>query len=168
MTYTLPVTLTEAGFFVNFLGANFRWPMVPEDMRFLPVADQKFAGGPELRLKIIAVRRAAQRRPLQKTWALELDLSELWALDLFFHQFNIDPDTGGTLSDGTPIKVLAERVWDLLILAHQADVDPALLPLPVVPVVVKPVGDGEQQRQRDMLKSVDGMLRRMKLTKENE
>ena len=111
----LVLTPAERQWLAYSLPADLVWP--PSDdtralLGQLPGLDHVRAGGPRLRVVILALEAWAGDAPSD----LECTLSELWLLDSLLTRSDLRT---AKLPDGTLLLTLARKVWTLLLECHE-------------------------------------------------
>ena len=154
VTYDLPLCAVEVQFLTNLLptDAHYPEPYAGWAMKILP--DSEISGGPEFRLKLIALRQHLKRNGLLVntslvTYPLELTVGELWFLESALSMI----DLRGNISTQPQVTMLSfmEKIWETLIAAHSNLVDERYLPA----VSTKLLGPGLTDEQRARLMDFD-------------
>lgn len=151
--YDVPLTIEEAFFLLNALPPMPSFPQQWDTFTLSKMPGQNIAGGPELRLKIIALYRHMQRTKPEPTVELPLELTvgELWLLDTMFSNTDLSQHK---MYQGTPLVKLAMKVWDVLLDAYAYDVD--MRYLPASGLKIQPLTDEQQAYLQRLDQSLKG------------
>lgn len=109
------LTPSECQWLALSLPSHFTWP--PSDQQLpllgqLPGLDHVIAGGPRLRVMVLALAESGATTPQP----LECSLSELWLIDSLLLSQDL---RAAKLPDGTLLLTFAKKVWTLLLEWHQ-------------------------------------------------
>lgn len=140
---TLHLTPAECQWFAANLSPDDVWP--PSDQMNLLEEDEKQAGGPRFRARILSLALSLTEDD-DTMVSLALSPTEVWLLDSVIVPFSPSDKT----SDGEPLRSLAEKVWRLTppVLGDEDEFQQELARW-TNPVTVKEGGDAREDHDQD-------------------
>lgn len=151
ITYDLPLCAAEVQFLCNLLPTDAHYPEPYNQWAMKILPDAEVSGGPEFRLKVVALRQHLKRNGLINrtpvTYPLELTVGELWLVENAISMV----DLRGVISADPPVTILGlmEKIWETLIGAHSNLVDERYLPTVSTKLIGPPMTEEQRARLRD-------------------